>query len=343
MPHFFSTGNYQTFQRNLNLWGFRTVSKGIHKGECSNPNFQKDRPELCSNLARIRIKSFPNDAMSAQSIHSTTSWQQQPQQLPGPGQPPQQQSQQPQLHQLMDIMSPSGLSQEPPPASQHQSFNVMSMLISALVGGSLCPEMLGNPDALAAIFAIMNNLQASSNRGASVENKDVANAFTALATTMGGGEGVPLDALAGFLGPQQSAQAPSNVYHGLTGPLLALQQQQLQNATPAPDVAASHKHPQNSVQLSSVARTAATSDVSSATSTSNSPKQQCGGMPKELLSAGDMPVEMPLIRVVNHKQDREAAMRRGSRVIPCRARGMPMDHSGHVSFLVGDVLSVLIQ
>jgi hypothetical protein len=36
MPNFFSSSAYKTFQRNLNLWGFRTVSKGVHKGQCSH-------------------------------------------------------------------------------------------------------------------------------------------------------------------------------------------------------------------------------------------------------------------------------------------------------------------
>jgi len=44
------------------------------------------------------------------------------------------------------------------------------------------------------------------------------------------------------------------------------------------------------------------------------------------------PTADPVVCVVRSKQERESAIRRGSKVIPCRARGMPMDHSGHTAF-----------
>ncbi|KAL3933569.1 MAG: hypothetical protein SGARI_003676 [Bacillariaceae sp.] len=89
-------------------------------------------------------------------------------------------------------------------------------------------------------------------------------------------------------------------------------------------------NPPNSVNLlSRGANTATTSDVSSTTSSANSH----GAVPKQSLSDGDEPKKMPPVStVVQSKQEREAALRRGSVVIPCKARGMPMDHSGHTAF-----------
>ena len=48
LPVFFGTSKYKSFQRNLNLWGFQTVSKGRSKGECSHPLFKvKSKTDEC--------------------------------------------------------------------------------------------------------------------------------------------------------------------------------------------------------------------------------------------------------------------------------------------------------
>jgi len=56
LPKHFQTSTYKSFQRNLNLWGFDTVSKGPKKGECTHPQFLRDEPEKCSFMTRIIVK-----------------------------------------------------------------------------------------------------------------------------------------------------------------------------------------------------------------------------------------------------------------------------------------------
>merc|ERR1712216_759438 len=56
LPNHFQTSTYKSFQRNLNLWGFDTVSKGPKKGECTHPQFLRDEPEKCSFMTRIIVK-----------------------------------------------------------------------------------------------------------------------------------------------------------------------------------------------------------------------------------------------------------------------------------------------
>jgi hypothetical protein len=56
LPLFFGTSKYKSYQRNLNLWGFRTVSNGPEKGRCSHPRFQKGLPDLCHAMERVPVK-----------------------------------------------------------------------------------------------------------------------------------------------------------------------------------------------------------------------------------------------------------------------------------------------
>jgi hypothetical protein len=56
LPLFFGTSKYKSYQRNLNLWGFRTVPKGPEKGRCFHPRFQKGLPNLCHSMERVTVK-----------------------------------------------------------------------------------------------------------------------------------------------------------------------------------------------------------------------------------------------------------------------------------------------
>jgi hypothetical protein len=56
MLDFFGSSKLKTFQRNLNLWGFKTVSKGPEKGECSHPSFLQGLPDLCANMKRVVVR-----------------------------------------------------------------------------------------------------------------------------------------------------------------------------------------------------------------------------------------------------------------------------------------------
>eukprot|EP00429_Kryptoperidinium_foliaceum_P010944 CAMPEP_0176001400 /NCGR_PEP_ID=MMETSP0120_2-20121206/103_1 /TAXON_ID=160619 /ORGANISM="Kryptoperidinium foliaceum, Strain CCMP 1326" /LENGTH=342 /DNA_ID=CAMNT_0017333939 /DNA_START=592 /DNA_END=1620 /DNA_ORIENTATION=+ len=58
MPQYFTSCKFKTFQRSLNLWGFRTASKqvSVERGSRFHPLFVRGRPELCYQMSRIRIK-----------------------------------------------------------------------------------------------------------------------------------------------------------------------------------------------------------------------------------------------------------------------------------------------
>ena len=74
----------QSFQRNCNLWGFRTASKGPTKGQCSHANFIRGNLDACRTMKVVRNKTFPEQthpsSVSSLSapIQSCTSIGQQP-------------------------------------------------------------------------------------------------------------------------------------------------------------------------------------------------------------------------------------------------------------------------
>jgi hypothetical protein len=56
MPAFFNSSKYKTFQRSLNLWGFKSVSRGHDKRACYHQFFVRGNADLCKNMIRVKIK-----------------------------------------------------------------------------------------------------------------------------------------------------------------------------------------------------------------------------------------------------------------------------------------------
>jgi hypothetical protein len=57
MPTFFNSSKYKTFQRSLNLWGFKCVARGTDKGACYyHQFFVRGNVDLCNNMMRVKIK-----------------------------------------------------------------------------------------------------------------------------------------------------------------------------------------------------------------------------------------------------------------------------------------------
>ena len=56
LPLFFKQTKYKSFQRQLNLWGFRRIQKGPEKGAYHHKQFLRDQPDLCCHLSRQRPK-----------------------------------------------------------------------------------------------------------------------------------------------------------------------------------------------------------------------------------------------------------------------------------------------
>lgn len=55
MPIFFNSRSYKSFQRSLNLWGFRIFLKGPQRGECYHPFFHRGNSGLCGNMKRVKL------------------------------------------------------------------------------------------------------------------------------------------------------------------------------------------------------------------------------------------------------------------------------------------------
>lgn len=52
MPNFFDQSKYESFRRQLNLYGFSRVTRGTNKGFISHPHFVRSNRTLCRNITR---------------------------------------------------------------------------------------------------------------------------------------------------------------------------------------------------------------------------------------------------------------------------------------------------
>jgi hypothetical protein len=56
MPEYFQQSKYPSFQRQLNLYGFKRITKGPDRNGYHHPNFLRGRPELTHTMVRIKVK-----------------------------------------------------------------------------------------------------------------------------------------------------------------------------------------------------------------------------------------------------------------------------------------------
>jgi hypothetical protein len=56
MPRFFRQSKLTSFQRQLNLYGFRRISHGPDSGGYYHSYFLKGRPAMCCNMKRLKVK-----------------------------------------------------------------------------------------------------------------------------------------------------------------------------------------------------------------------------------------------------------------------------------------------
>eukprot|EP00980_Cylindrotheca_fusiformis_P006896 scaffold1442_cov128-Cylindrotheca_fusiformis.AAC.17 len=56
MPKYFQSNKYKSFQRNLNLWCFQTLTKDPNKGAIFHPYFIRGDTDRCHLMKRIKVK-----------------------------------------------------------------------------------------------------------------------------------------------------------------------------------------------------------------------------------------------------------------------------------------------
>jgi hypothetical protein len=64
MPRYFGSSKYRSFQKNLNLWEFKTVvvpTTSPRRGECSHPLFVRGKLELCKGMNRVVKSKCPKE------------------------------------------------------------------------------------------------------------------------------------------------------------------------------------------------------------------------------------------------------------------------------------------
>ena len=68
MPGFFTTSSYKSFQRNLQLWGFKAVNKGPERGSYAHPLFVRGGEDLCKSMKRAKKKQAERPSSPIKSL-----------------------------------------------------------------------------------------------------------------------------------------------------------------------------------------------------------------------------------------------------------------------------------
>lgn len=353
MPNFFSSSDYKTFQRNLNLWGFRTVSKGVRKGQCSHEQFVRNDIERCRRMVRVRIKSegLPGDQDVTEEPSSSTlvgsaldlagsSNQQmtEPRHIPGGN-----------FHGMIQQ------AQQTQRAQQSAGFNFSPSSNAVTYGGNINNAAMRNawPDPYLTTLAslVQNSSSNSINPISALQNKLLYN------TGHSAIQSLPQTSLVQQLLQRQGRQTQTQptppggpINHQLLAMLASHQTKGIVGIDETQNrILDSHEVGVNPSRVNFGSAFLALSQA-----------QQSQQQPHVRLTPGGSPMsstvvdsvmspyekrnvagDTPLVGPQSKKDDehrpsrsklplRETASKGNSRVIACRARGMPMDHNMHV-------------
>ena len=74
MPLYFGSSKHKSFQRSLNLWGFKAKKSGHQRGERYHDSFVRGRPELCTAMKRVRIKGTGPKRKRKTTVSAPPKW-----------------------------------------------------------------------------------------------------------------------------------------------------------------------------------------------------------------------------------------------------------------------------
>jgi hypothetical protein len=323
MPKYFSTSNYQSFQRydcrtgttafrrmecyshysfsfvsslathrNCNLWGFRTASKGPAKGQCSHANFIRGNLDACRTMKVVRNKTFPEQATSSSLNTGAISAAQAPLII---------------NNHTMAISGMENTTGMSTPGDGLDLSKISQLLSQPGIGIQPVPmnSYASADSSNAPMLSTLLSLVSRENNGTNVvpppqQQQPLVQTLAALLPCLNNGT---------QLHPQQQSSNQFSDLVALLGGHNAPQQQQQKPQWPAT----------STLLGSSMTETNRSSSSDCDSSMSNG---------KLKMHAGDVDIDSLVLKA---RMLREAALHRGSRVIACRARGMPMDHSSNVS------------
>ncbi|CAJ1941369.1 unnamed protein product [Cylindrotheca closterium] len=131
MPKYFSSNKFKTFQRNLNLWGFQTLTRDPDRGAAFHPHFIRGKPDECNQMERVRVKK----EMKHKKVILKPTGELEPLQVSGSFRPSSPRSQE--QATMCKVISPTS---SPPPLEPNSSFcpiNMAPSLTSKQSNGNL--------------------------------------------------------------------------------------------------------------------------------------------------------------------------------------------------------------
>ncbi|KAG7348326.1 HSF-type DNA-binding protein [Nitzschia inconspicua] len=331
MPHYFASSTYKSFQRSKNLWGFQTVSKGVHKGECSHPLFLRGDLNSCRKMVR-RVKSddggdFDASEQALAGATSTTTSHVGPSSVAKPGQQ-QQQQQAGNVMKLSLLDSISSLNPDLLRAHQQQQqlASLNPLLGAAGLGGQNHNAMNNHTNALLSSLAPLGNGNGNHNLLSLLQQKMQAPAPAPVHSIS------TLQQLLQLAQQPPPQQPPPSTLNQQIMALLALQQQQNQaSSSGLPDMSilsattATAKRPP--AASTAVLAPSSSPPLSAIDSSDKNSKSKSKG-------SGNKAAAKSKSNNVTGKNNglREMALARGSKVVACRARGMDLDHNQYTAF-----------
>jgi hypothetical protein len=347
MPHYFASSSYKSFQRSKNLWGFQTVSKGVHKGECSHPLFVRGDITSCRKMVRGAKNDDEGDKESSDQVSAGANSSITSKVGTGVGQQHGLASVQQTFLDSLSGFNPSLLLAQNQQQQQRQQLQLHAASLAS-------NTHLGATNPFLSAFASLG------------DNSSNANLLSALRQNMQApppNPGYSMASLQQIL--QLAPQLPQNqsLFNQQVMALLSLQQQQSattgtqdlsilsSTAAAAAATAPSKGRPVTTAAAPPPSSTTPFRAIDAISKSGNELKKKAKTI-DAISTSGNKLKDESKTKGKTNKDDgnvsvktknrtavltlktislREAAVARGSKVVPCRARGTAMDHNMHVS------------